>query len=84
LVLISGRTGVDLRVSPDGRGTSWTDPVRLVPVTSDQLGADSCGYTDLLATGRDSFLIAYSWFKAKDTEGRERKTILVRRVEVER
>ena len=84
LVLSSGRPGVDLRLSPDGRGTSWTDPAQLVPVTSDQLGADSCGYTDLLATGKDSFLIAYSWFKAKDGEGRERKTILVRRVEVER
>jgi hypothetical protein len=84
LVLTAGRPGVDLRLSPDGRGTSWTDPVQLVPVTSEQLGADSCGYTDLLATGRDSFLIAYSWFKAKDGEGRERKTIFVRRVEVER
>jgi len=84
LVLSSGRPGVDLRLSLDGRGTTWTEPHTLVPVTASDLHADSCGYTDLLATGRDSFLIAYSWFHAKDAEGRERKTILVRRVELRR
>jgi hypothetical protein len=83
LVLTSGRPGVDVRVSFDGLGKSWSDPQRLVPVTSERLNADSCGYTGLMALGRTRFLVAYSWFKAPDGEGRPRKTIFVRRFTIE-
>ncbi|HZT31301.1 MAG TPA: sialidase family protein [Bryobacteraceae bacterium] len=82
LVLSSGRPGVDLRFSFDGRGERWTEPYTLVPVTSANLSADSCGYTSLHALNAHSFLIAYSWFKRPGADGREHKAILVRRVEV--
>jgi hypothetical protein len=40
------------------------------------------GYTDLFATGPDSFLVAYDQFDHPDAEGKPRKTILVRSVTV--
>jgi hypothetical protein len=82
LVLSSGRPGVELRFSFDGRGESWTQPTVLVPMDSAKLAAESCGYTDLLAVDSNSFLIAYSWFRARDAQGLERKSILVRRITV--
>ncbi|MCC6857260.1 MAG: exo-alpha-sialidase [Bryobacterales bacterium] len=81
LVLSSGRPGVDLRVSYDGRGERWTGPVPLVPVTGNAQ-ADSCGYTSLLPLDDNRFLVAYSWFRRPDSDGKEHKSILVRRVEV--
>ena len=40
----------------------------------------SCGYTSLLATGPDRFLIIYSDFKYKNAAGEIRKAIKVREV----
>jgi len=82
LALSSGRPGVDLRVSFDGTGRTWSEPQTLVPVTSQELHTDSCGYTGLLPLDDQSFLIAYSHFKHKGTDGKLHKAILVRRVEV--
>jgi hypothetical protein len=84
LVLSSGRLGVQLRFSADGKGKQWTAPYELVPVTSKDVKADSCGYTSLLATGPDRFLIAYSHFKHDTGGGQTHKAILVREVEVRR
>ena len=84
LVLASGRPGVQLRFSTDGKGKRWTDPCELGPITSSNLGADTCGYTSLLATGPDTFLIAYSHFKHSNEKGELRKAILVREVRVKR
>ena len=81
LVLASGRPGVQVRFCTDRKGEKWTDPFEMVPVTTDNIGADTCGYTSLLATGPDSFLIAYSHFKHDTTEG-PRKAILLREVTV--
>ncbi len=76
LVLSSGRPGVDLRFSQDG-GATWTTPRQLVPVPdTEKPQADSCGYTSLVALGRNRFLIAYSWF----TPPTGRKSIFVRQV----
>lgn len=78
LVLSSGRPGVDLRFSTDG-GNTWSEPTTLILVpdpTKPQ--ADSCGYTSLLPTGRDRFVIAYSWF----TPPSGQKSIYVREVRV--
>lgn len=80
LVLSSGRPGADLSFSLDGRGETWTDPARLVSVTSEGNQDDSCGYTSLLALDDNSFLVAYSWFKKPAEEGNTRKAIMVRRV----
>jgi len=46
-------------------------------------GADSCGYTSLLATGPDSFIIAYSHFKHRTKDG-PRKAILIREITVQK
>ena len=82
LVLSSGRPGVDLRFSLDGKGESWTAARSLVPLTSDNVQADSCGYTSLLALDEHSFLIAYSWFNRPGADGKPHKAILVRRVTI--
>jgi hypothetical protein len=82
IVLSSGRPGVDLRFCFDGKGATWTDPQPLVPLTSDDVQADSCGYTSLIALDDDSFLIAYSWFKRPAADGTPRKAVLVRHVTV--
>ena len=80
IVLSSGRPGVDLRFSCDGVGETWTEPQQLVPLTSDDVQADSCGYTSLIALDDDSFLIAYSWFKRPGKDGQLHKAVLVRRI----
>ena len=82
LVLSYGRPGAEVRFSLDGRGENWTDPFRLVPLTSSDVQADSCGYTSLLPLSADSFLIAYSWFKQPGSDGVPRKALLVRQVTV--
>jgi len=81
LVLSSGRPGVQLRFCADGRGERWTGPVELLPYAheKDQV---SCGYTSLLATGPDRFLIIYSDFKHPTPGGELRKAIKVREVTV--
>lgn len=80
LVLASGRPGVQLRFSADGGGQVWSDPWDLLAADPAKPQADSCGYTDLVALDRDSFLIIYSWFQKPDASGRPRKAILVRRI----
>lgn len=82
LVLSSGRPGVDLRFSFDGKGETWSEPSRLVPLSSEGIQVDSCGYTSLLPLDRDTFLIAYSWFRRPGQDGKTHKAILVRHVRV--
>jgi hypothetical protein len=83
LVLSSGRPGVQVRFATDGKGKQWTDPFEMVPKIEGG-GDDSCGYTSLLTTGPDSFIIAYSHFKHRTADGQTRKAILVREVKVQR
>ena len=83
LVLSYGRPGAELRFSFDGTGKTWSEPVKLVPLSSADVQADSCGYTSLLPISDDSFLIAYSWFKRPGDDGLPRKTLLVRRFTVD-
>jgi hypothetical protein len=79
VALSSGRPGVQLRFCADGRGKTWAQPIELMPYT-DETDAVSCGYTSLLATGPDRFLIVYSDFKYKNAAGEIRKAIKVREV----
>jgi hypothetical protein len=81
IVLASGRPGVQLRFSEDSRGDQWTDPFEMLPYKNAKETV-SCGYTGLLATGKNSFLIVYSDFKYPDKEGELRKAIKVREVVV--
>jgi hypothetical protein len=82
LVLATGRPGAELRFSFDGRGESWSEPYRLVPIQSENVQGDSCGYTDLTPLDDHSFLVIYSWFKRPGADGATHKAVLVRRVEV--
>jgi hypothetical protein len=83
LVLSYGRPGAVVRFSFDGRGLAWSEPIELVPLSSEDVQADSCGYTSLLPLSADSFLIAYSWFKRPGADGRTHKALLVRQVRVQ-
>jgi hypothetical protein len=80
LALSSGRPGVQVRFSEDGK--KWTEPFDLVPVTEKDPHKDTCGYTSLLAVGPNRFLIAYSHFKHPNEKGELRKAIMVREIEV--
>jgi hypothetical protein len=82
VVLSSGRPGVQLRFSqPENMGT-WSDAMEMLPYSGDR-DSVSCGYTDLLATGPDRFLIVYSDFRYPAGDA-TRKAILVREVVVSR
>lgn len=82
LVLSSGRPGAEVRLCYDKQASNWSAPFRLVPLTSPDVGADSCGYTDLVALDKNSFLVVYSWFKSPAPDGQTRKAIMVRRITV--
>jgi hypothetical protein len=81
LVLSSGRPGVQLRFCADGQGDTWTEPVELLPYANEK-DQVSCGYTALLASGPDRFLIIYSDFKYLTSAGEVRKAIKVCEVTV--
>jgi hypothetical protein len=76
IVLSSGCPGVQLRFCADGGGTTWSKPLELLPYANEKEQV-SCGYTFLLATGPDSFLIIYSDFKYPTPAGQIRKAIKV-------
>ncbi len=85
IVLSSGRPGVQLRFSMDNKGKKWTDPFELLPfedVKNYDKNPVSCGYTELLATGSDSFLVIYSDFKHLNKNGEVRKAIKVKEITV--
>ena len=79
VVLSSGRPGVQLRFSMDGK--VWSKAFEMLPYESkkekDQI---SCGYTSLLASGSDRFLIIYSDFRHLNEQKETRKAIVVREV----
>ena len=79
VVLSSGRPGVQLRFCADARGATWSEPLELLPYAHEKEQV-SCGYTSLLATGPDRFLIIYSDFKYPTPTGEIRKAIKVREV----
>ncbi|MGV8090507.1 MAG: BACON domain-containing protein [Mangrovibacterium sp.] len=81
LVLASGRPGVQLRFSTDGKGEKWTDPFEMLPF-EDQSDQVSCGYPSLLVAGPDSFLLIYSDFKYLNQNNEVRKAIKIREVKV--
>ena len=82
LVLASGRPGVQIRFSLDGKGEKWTDPFEMVPFNDANDVAASCGYTQLLATGPDSFLVIYSDFRYLNQNKEERKAIKIREIKI--
>ena len=65
-----------MRFCAEGRGTAWSEPLELLPYANEKEEV-SCGYTSLLATGPDRFLIIYSDFKYPTPAGALRKAIKV-------
>ena len=94
MILVSGRPGVFLMCSPDGCAREWTAPISLVPAvsratvpadssTSAEPPATSCGYTRVLATGPNRFLVVYSVFDHHNADGMQSKAVMVREITVD-
>lgn len=87
LALVSGRPGVQVRFSLDGTGRRWTDPIDMIPFMKGNGKYEtyvSCGYASILETGDDSFLLVYSNFVTKNSDGERRKSIWCRKITVSR
>ncbi|MCE5345233.1 MAG: glycoside hydrolase [Bacteroidales bacterium] len=81
IILASGRPGIQLRFCTDGKGEKWTDPFEMLPF--ENMKSDvSCGYTEIIPSGPDSFLLIYSDFKYKISGGKLRKAVKVREIKV--
>ncbi len=77
-VLSSGRPGVQLRFLFKG-AEQFSKGFEMLPYSSVDERV-SCGYTGLLATGKDSFIIVYSDFNYITDKNEVRKAIKVREV----
>ena len=75
-----GRPGLFVRATRDPAGAQWDDRIAVVEPGGAQ--RDTCSYSALLPLTSTEALIAYSDFQFPDEQGRPRKTILVRRIEV--
>lgn len=82
LLLSFGRPGVWVSASLDGTGRTWTEPVPVIRGDHASIQADTCGYTDLLATGPDEATLVYSNFKYRLPDGQGAKSIETRRIRV--
>lgn len=81
IALSSGRPGVQLRLTTDGK--VWSEALEMLPhETEKEKSQISCGYTSLLASGPDRFLIIYSCFRHLNEQNEIRKAIKVREVVV--
>ena len=81
-----GRPGVFLRATDDPHGIKWDAPIEVlpfIPLDTWTWGCDSCSYTGLVALDAHTAMLAYSDFRLKDEEGKERKCLLVRKIHVE-
>lgn len=81
IVLASGRPGVQLRFASAADPQTWSKPFEMLPYNN-PTETVSCGYTGLIATGKNSFMIVYSDFNYKTADGNIRKAIKVREVTV--
>lgn len=81
IALSSGRPGVQLRFCLDGKGQQWTNAFEMVPFKNEK-DEVSCGYTAMLATGKNKFLLIYSDFKYPGKNNQIVKAIKVREVTV--
>ncbi len=88
LVLASGRPGLQLRLSLDGKGADWTDPIELMPFMEAYNQTPStdvtCGYAGLLEAGRNAFYIVYSEFVEEPVPNRFIKEVKIRKVIVDK
>lgn len=85
IVLTSGRPGVQLRFSIDGKANEWTNPIEMMSFL-DRNGPSghlaSCGYTSIIRAGDNSFFLVYSEFGDEEKTKYSRKEIKFRKVTV--
>ena len=81
VALASGRPGMELRFSTS-KVQQWTDPIEMLPYDINVKGDVSCGYSEMIPTGPDKFLLIYSDYKFKNHKGEIRKAIKVREITV--
>ena len=86
IVLTSGRPGIQIRFNLDGRGKTWTEPIDMIPFMT-SIGTYnrdvSCGYSSLIGTDTNSFYLVYSDFTTKGPNGKQRKSIWFRKIQIE-
>ncbi len=79
----SGGPGyIAVRATTDPAGLDWQPPVHAHFSPLAPGGWNSCGHTEMVALGPNRALLVYSDFNCRDAEGRPRKTILVRVIEM--
>lgn len=81
VVLSYGRPGVNLLFCNDGKGKVWSKNLVLSP-SDKTTGTGTCGYTGILATGDDKFIITHSKWPLKNDKGQDCKAIVVREITV--
>lgn len=85
LVLVSGRPGIQIRLSFDGTGKEWSDPIEMQHyMHSDGTYSlsTSCGYASITEADRNSFYLVYSDFTTRNILGQRRKSIWFRKITV--
>ena len=83
LVMASGRPGIQLRISCDGKGEEWTYPIELIDYDEDKNWVnDTCGYPFVYKKSENEVFIVYSNFKNRDSMGEIRKSINFRKIKV--
>lgn len=85
IVLTSGRPGVQLRFSIDGKANEWTNPIEMMSFL-DRNGPTghlaSCGYTSIIRAGDNSFFMVYSEFGDEEKTKYSKKEIKFRKVTI--
>jgi len=75
-----GRPGRYIRATTDPSGLEWEEPYMLDPPVFPRR---SCYYHEMLEIDERTAMLAYTDFHVKDSQGVERKSILVRTIHVE-
>lgn len=84
LVLVSGRPGIQVRLSLDG-GHNWTEAIDMIPFMNKDGSFTrdvSCGYASIIEADENSFYIVYSDFTSRNRRNEARKTIWCRKINV--
>lgn len=85
VVLTSGRPGVQLRFSIDGKANEWTNPIEMMNIIDGEGNVNllaSCGYSSIIRAGDNSFYLVYSVFKEQERNIYHKKEIKIRKVTI--
>lgn len=83
LLLASGRPGIQVRISYDGKGEKWSSPIELIDYDESKKWINNtCGYPFLFKVSENEAFIVYSDFKTMDDDGNYRKSIIFRKLKI--